>query len=71
MKNRRHTPEQVIRKLVEGDKLLAQGKDGRGSGSPSRDLRAGFPRWRKQYAGMKADEASWLKEFDDLTVPDG
>jgi hypothetical protein len=26
MKNRRHTPEQVIRKLAEADKLLAQGK---------------------------------------------
>ena len=26
MKQRRHTPEQVIRKLAEGDKLLAQGK---------------------------------------------
>jgi hypothetical protein len=25
MKNRRHTPEQVIRKLAEGDKLLACG----------------------------------------------
>jgi len=26
MKQRRHTPEPVIRKLPEGDKLLAQGK---------------------------------------------
>ncbi len=26
MKQRRHTPEQVIRKLAEGDKLLAEGK---------------------------------------------
>ena len=26
MKRRRHTPEQVIRKLAEGDKLLGQGK---------------------------------------------
>ena len=26
MKNRRHTSEQVIRKLAEADKLLAQGK---------------------------------------------
>ena len=26
MKQRHHTPEQVIRKLAEGDKLLAQGK---------------------------------------------
>jgi putative transposase len=27
MKQRRHTPEQVIRKLAEGDKLLGQGQD--------------------------------------------
>jgi putative transposase len=26
MKRRRHTPEQIIRKLAEGDKLLAEGK---------------------------------------------
>ena len=42
MKNRRHTPEQVIRKLAEGDKLLAQGKTveevARHLRSPSRPL---------------------------------
>ena len=27
MKQRRHTPEQVIRKLAEGEKLLNQGHD--------------------------------------------
>jgi putative transposase len=27
MKRRRHTPEQVIRKLREADRLLAEGKD--------------------------------------------
>ena len=27
MKRRRHTPEQVIRKLAEGEKLLAEGKN--------------------------------------------
>jgi hypothetical protein len=26
MKRRRHTPEQVIRKLAEGENLLGQGK---------------------------------------------
>jgi hypothetical protein len=26
MKNRRHTPDQVIRRLAEGDKLLGQGQ---------------------------------------------
>ncbi len=27
MKGRRHTPEQVVRKLHEADKLVGQGKD--------------------------------------------
>ena len=27
MKQRRHTPEQVIRKLAEGERLLGQGKE--------------------------------------------
>jgi len=28
MKKRRHTPEQVIRKLAEGEKLVGQGQSG-------------------------------------------
>jgi hypothetical protein len=35
MKNRRHSPEQIIRKLAEGDKLLNQGQAAT-SRSPSR-----------------------------------
>ena len=27
MKRRRHTPEQIIRKVAEGQKLLAEGQD--------------------------------------------
>ena len=27
MKGRRHTPEQIVRKLREGDRLLGEGKD--------------------------------------------
>jgi len=27
MKRRRHTPEQVIRKLAEGERLLGEGQD--------------------------------------------
>lgn len=27
MKNRRHTPDQIIRKLADGDKLLGQGQN--------------------------------------------
>jgi hypothetical protein len=39
MKQRRHTPEQVIRKLAEGEKLLAEGKTIE-EVSRHRDLRA-------------------------------
>lgn len=45
MAGRRHTPEQIIRKLAEGQKLLAGGMDVEGcaasSGSPSRPGRGG------------------------------
>jgi putative transposase len=64
MKNRRHTPEQVIRKLTEGDKLLAQGK---GIDEVARHLEISeqtFYRWRNQYGGMKADDAKRLKELE-------
>ena len=45
MKRRRHTPEQVIRKLAEGEKLISEGKTieemVRTSRSPSRPGTAG------------------------------
>lgn len=64
MKQRRHTPEQVIRKLAEGDKLLAQGKT---IEEVSRHLEISeqtWHRWRNQYGGMKANDAKRLKELE-------
>jgi transposase-like protein len=55
MKQRRHTPEQVIRKLAEGEKLLAEGKtieEVSGHLEISEQIRH---LWRNQYGGMKAD----------------
>ena len=63
MKQRRHTPEQVIRKLAEGEKLLAEGKTIKRS-QASRDLHQTWHRWRNQYGGMKADDAKRLKELE-------
>ncbi len=63
MKQRRHTPEQVIRKLAEGEKLLAEGKT---IEEVSRHLEISeqtWHRWRNQYGGMKADDAKRLKEL--------
>src|ERR1700733_4262431 len=64
MKNRRHTPEQVIRKLAEGDKLLAQGKTVEEVARHLEISEQTFHRWRNQYGGMKADDAKELKELE-------
>jgi putative transposase len=64
MKRRRHTPEQVIRKLREADRLLAEGKD---VAEVARYLEISEPtyhRWRNQFGGMKADDAKRLKELE-------
>ena len=64
MKGKRHTPEQVVRKLRDGDRMLSEGK---GIGEVCQQLEfaeATFHRWRNQYGGMKADEAKRLKELE-------
>jgi len=64
MKRHRHTPEQVVRKLREGDRLLNDGKD---LAEVLRHLEvseATWNRWRNQYGGMKATEAKRLKELE-------
>jgi putative transposase len=54
VKRHRHTPEQVVRKLREGERLLGEGKD---LTEVLRTLEISEPtwhRWRAQYGGMKA-----------------
>jgi len=64
VKRRRHTPEQVIRKLREADRMLGEGKD---LGEVAKALEvseATYHRWRTQFGGMKADDAKRLKELE-------
>jgi transposase-like protein len=64
MKKKRHTPEQVIRKLREADAELSAGKT---IGEVCQKLEIceqTFHRWRNQYGGMKADDAKRLKELE-------
>lgn len=64
MKRRRHTPEQVVRKLREADGLLAEGKT---IAEVARALEVSentYHRWRNQYGGMKADDVKRLKELE-------
>ena len=64
MKRRRHTPEQIIRKLAEGEKLLAQGKELEEVARHLEITETTWYRWRNQYGGMKADDAKRLKELE-------
>ena len=64
MKQRRHTPEQVIRKLAEGEKLLAEGKTIEELSRHLEITESTWHRWRNQYGGMKADDAKRLKELE-------
>jgi putative transposase len=64
MKRRRHTPEQIIRKLREAERILGEGKT---IPEAARELGISeqtFHRWRNQYGGMKADEVKRLKELE-------
>ena len=65
MKGKKHSAEQIIKKLREADALLASGKT---IGQVCQTLEISeqtFHRWRNQYGGMKAEEAKRLKELDD------
>ena len=64
MKRHRHTPEQIVRKLREGERLLNEGRD---LAEVLRHLEISeqtWHRWRNQYGGMKADEARRLRELE-------
>jgi len=63
-KRRRHTPEQIIRKLAEGHKLLASGQDLEDVCRHLEIAESTWHRWLSQYGGMKASDAKRLKELE-------
>lgn len=64
MKRKRHSPEQIIRKLRDADRMLSEGKQIGAVCQALEVSEATFHRWRNQYGGMKADEAKRLKELE-------
>ena len=64
MQRRRHTPEQVIRKLREAERMLGEGKTIPEAAKELGISEQTYHRWRNQYGGMKADDAKRLKELE-------
>ncbi len=56
MKRKRHTSEQIIRKLREADGLLAEGKTIAEVGQRLEISEQTFHRWRNQYGGSEHDQ---------------
>ncbi len=64
MKRKRHSAEQVISKLREAEVLLQMGQ-----AVPQACRRLGvtvqtYYRWRKEYGGMRVDQAKRLKDLE-------
>ena len=65
MKGKKHSAEQIIKKLREGEAMIALGKT---QGQVVQALEISeqtLIRWRNQYGGMKAGEAKRLKELEE------
>jgi putative transposase len=61
---KRHSTEQIVRKLMAADRLLAEGKD---TATVCRELgvsEASYHRWRDPVGGLKAENAKRLKDLE-------
>ena len=64
MSRKGYSPEQIIGMLREAEVLLSQGKV---TGEVCRHLgisEQSYYRWRKEYGGLKVDQAKRLKELE-------
>ena len=64
MKRKRHTPEQIIRKLRTAEQLLNQGQSVADVCRVLEVSASTYHRWQQLYGGMKATEAKRLKELE-------
>jgi transposase-like protein len=64
VKAKRHTPNQVIAKLREAERMLGEGRSTAEVAKALGVSENTFHRWRNQYGGMKADDARRLRELE-------
>ena len=64
-RRKRHSPEQIVRKLRDAEAMLNAGKDEAAVLQSLEVSQTTYDRWRNQYGGMKSTEAKRLKELED------
>ena len=64
MGRKAHSPEQIIGKLREAEVMLGKGQT---VGQACRKIgvtEQTYYRWRKEYGGLRLDQAKWMKELE-------
>ena len=64
MKRNRHTPEQAVRKVRDGERMLGSGSDLTEVLRHLEITESTWHRWRRAYAGMSPGHARRLKELE-------
>ena len=64
MARKRHTAEQIILKLREAEVALAQGQGVKAVCKQLEVTEQTYYRWRKEYGGLKVDQAKRLKDLE-------
>jgi putative transposase len=63
MKGRKHTPEQIVRKLREADRMTAEGATVAEAAKALEISEHTFYRWRTAYGGMSAEDVKELRRL--------
>ena len=61
---KRRKPEQIVKAIQEGEAMMAAGKTEAEVFQALEISAATWERWKKQYGGMKSDEAKRLRELE-------
>ena len=61
---KRYTPEQIIHKLREAEVLLSQGMTTTEASRQIGVVEQTYYRWRKEYGGMRTNQAKRLKQLE-------
>src|SRR3954451_23246464 len=64
MVRKRHTAEEIVAKLRQGEVLTAQGRPVAGEGRAIGVTEVTYYRWRSEYGGLKGDQVKRLKELE-------
>jgi len=68
MPRKRYSPEQIINSLREAEVLLSQGSTTAEAARQLGITEQTYYRWRKEYGGMRVNQAKRLKELEKENV---